>query len=178
MIYDHFRVSGAHDAALDLSALFTVSLQGDDIQDFDTRWDQALLSASEVPKENVLESLYKMKIRESVQLQTVLAMYDQEIDRDRAMPSYQRLKTLVRRHIDQMIRTRNFRARNGRIETGILLKRHKREECQRVKEKEIMLSVESKWTFFKRRPLQFQQREELWAASTIVLSCSEGADTD
>ena len=36
--------------------LLSVSSQGDDIQDFDTRWDQALLSASEVPKENVLES--------------------------------------------------------------------------------------------------------------------------
>ena len=68
------RATGAHDAALDLSDLFNVSLQGDDIQDFDTRWDQALLPASEVPKENDLESLYTMKTRESVQLQTVSAM--------------------------------------------------------------------------------------------------------
>ena len=43
-----------------------------------------------------------MRILESVQLQTFLAMYDQEIDRDRAMPSYQRLKTMVRIHIDQI----------------------------------------------------------------------------
>ena len=82
MIYEHFRAIGAHAAALDLSDLFNVSLQGDDIQDFDTRWDQALLSPSEAPKENVPESLYNMRIRESVQLQTVLAMNDQEIDRD------------------------------------------------------------------------------------------------
>ena len=34
---------------------FNVSLHRDDIQDFDSRWDQAILSASEVPKENVLE---------------------------------------------------------------------------------------------------------------------------
>ena len=60
-----------------------------------------------------------MRTRESVQLQTVLAMYDHENDRDRAVPSYQRLKTMVRRHIDQMIRTRIFRARNERIETGV-----------------------------------------------------------
>ena len=49
-------------------------------------------------QENVLESLYKLKIRNSVQLQRVLAMHEQEIDRDRAIPSYQRLKTMVRRH--------------------------------------------------------------------------------
>ena len=50
MIYDHFQETCAHDAALDLSDLFTVSLQGDDIQDFNTRWDQALLSANEIPQ--------------------------------------------------------------------------------------------------------------------------------
>ena len=33
MIYEHFRVAGAHEAALDLTDLFSVSLQGDDIQD-------------------------------------------------------------------------------------------------------------------------------------------------
>ena len=67
MIDDHFRAT-AHDAARDLSGIFNVSLQGDDIQDFDTWWDQAPLSASEIPQENALESLCKMKIRESVHL--------------------------------------------------------------------------------------------------------------
>ena len=32
---------------------------------------------------------------------------------------------MVRRHIVQMIRTRNFRARKERIETGVLVKNHK-----------------------------------------------------
>ena len=121
MIYEHFRATDAHDAALDLSDLFNVSFQGDDIQDFDTRCDQATLSASEVSKENVLESLYKMKIRGSAQLQTVLAI-EQEIDRDRAMPSYQRLKTRNRRHTDQITRTRNFKVGNERIEIGVFVK--------------------------------------------------------
>ena len=75
------------------------------------------------------------------------------------MPSYQRLKIVVRRHVDQMIRTRNFRARNERIETGVRVKRQKREESQCGKENGSMLSVESKWTVFKRRLLQFQPRE-------------------
>ena len=38
MIFDHFRATGAYDAAQDLSDLFNVFLQGDDIQDFGTRW--------------------------------------------------------------------------------------------------------------------------------------------
>ena len=95
MIFEHFRATGAHEAALDQSDLFYVSLQRYDILDFDTRWDQALLSAGEIPMESVFESLYKMSICESVQLLTVLAMYEQENDRDRAMPSYQRWKTMI-----------------------------------------------------------------------------------
>ena len=44
---------------------------------FDVRWDQALLSASEMPSDVILEGLYKSKLQDPVQLQTVLALYDQ-----------------------------------------------------------------------------------------------------
>ena len=37
MIYEHFRVTGTHEAVLCQTGLFSVSLQGDDVQDFDTR---------------------------------------------------------------------------------------------------------------------------------------------
>ena len=56
MTYEYFRVTGAHKAVLDYTDLFSISSHGDDIQDFDTRWDQALLSTSEVPKDkNILK---------------------------------------------------------------------------------------------------------------------------
>ena len=59
MIYDHVRATGACDAGQDLSDLFIICVHDDDIQDFDTRWDQALLSSSEIPKGNILDGLYK-----------------------------------------------------------------------------------------------------------------------
>ena len=43
MIYDHFRVAGAHDTVLNC-AIFSVMLHDDNIQEFDTRWDEVLLS--------------------------------------------------------------------------------------------------------------------------------------
>ena len=61
-----------------LSGLFNIRLQIDDVQDFDVRWDQALLPASDMPSDATLEGLYKSKLQDSVQLQTVLALYDQE----------------------------------------------------------------------------------------------------
>ena len=39
MIYDNFRVSGAHDTVLDSSDLFSVTLRDDDVLEFETRWD-------------------------------------------------------------------------------------------------------------------------------------------
>ena len=39
MIYDYFRVTGAHDTVLDYADLFSVTLYDDNIQEFDTRWD-------------------------------------------------------------------------------------------------------------------------------------------
>ena len=62
MINDHFRATGSYDAAQGQSYLFNINLHDDDIQDLDTRWDQAPLTASDIPPENVLEGLYKVKI--------------------------------------------------------------------------------------------------------------------
>ena len=68
MIYKYFLVTWAHEAVLDFSDLFSITLHGDDIQGFDTTWDPVLLSTSEVPNDEILESLYKMCLRESDQL--------------------------------------------------------------------------------------------------------------
>ena len=37
MIYDYFRVTGAHDTVLDYADLFSITLRNDSVQEFDTR---------------------------------------------------------------------------------------------------------------------------------------------
>ena len=106
----------------ELMNLFSVRLQNDDVQDFDIRWDQALLSASDMPSNVILEGLYKSKLQDSVQLQTVLALYHRETVRNNGQTSYLRLKTSVKLHIDQMMRTPNFRVRNEVVERGWVTK--------------------------------------------------------
>ena len=88
VIYEHFRATGAYEAVQGLSDLFSFSLQNDDVQDFDVRWDEALLSASEIPTDVILEGLYKSKLQDSFLLHTVLALYDQETVRNNGQPSY------------------------------------------------------------------------------------------
>ena len=71
MIYDYFRVTDAHEVVLDYSDLFRITLlHGDDVQDFDTRWDEVLLSIKKVHSDDILESLYKMRTREFDQIRT------------------------------------------------------------------------------------------------------------
>ena len=71
-----------------------------------------------IPLDDVPDSLYKLRIRESDQLKTVLELYDMEIHQKISMPHYQKLKTMVKRSIDLKLRLRNFDARNERILTA------------------------------------------------------------
>ena len=62
MIYDHFRATGAYDSTRPIKS-FQYTLQGDDIQDFDTTLDQALLSASERRRTGTCEVSFEMEHR-------------------------------------------------------------------------------------------------------------------
>ena len=57
MIYESSRVIGAHDTVLDYADFFSVTLGDDNVGEFDTRWDEVLLSMSKIPSDDVLESL-------------------------------------------------------------------------------------------------------------------------
>ena len=57
MIYEYFQITGAHNAVLDDPDLFRITLHGDDIQDFVTRWHDALLFTKESSNDGILESL-------------------------------------------------------------------------------------------------------------------------
>ena len=69
-----------------------------------------------------MEGLYKLRIRESEKLKTVLELYNMEIHQKKAGPDYHRLKTMVKRSIEQNLRIKNFEARNGNYETNAVVK--------------------------------------------------------
>ena len=121
MIYDYFRVTGAHDTVLDFGYSFSITLRNDNVQDFDTRWDEILLSMNKIPSDDVLESLYILRTHESDQLKNKLELHDMEIHQKISVPDYQKLKTMVKRSIDQKLRLRNFDARNEKNETGAVV---------------------------------------------------------
>ena len=101
LIYDHFRVTRIHDSVENYADLFTISLRNDDIKEFDSKGDGILLSMTKIPLDDILEGLYKLRIRESEKLKTVLELYDLEIHQKKAGPDYHRMKTMVTRSVEQ-----------------------------------------------------------------------------
>ena len=122
LIYEYFRVTGTNGAVENYADLFTIALRNDDIQEFDSKWDGILLSMTKIPADDILEGLYKLRIRESEKLKTVLELYDLEIDQKRAGPDYHSWKTIVKRSIEQEIRNKNFGIRNGNFEKNAVVK--------------------------------------------------------
>ena len=91
-VYEHFRVIGAIESVEDYADLFTIGLRKNDIQEFDSKWDGILLSMTKIPPVDILEGLYKSRIRESGKLKTVLEFFDVEIHQEIIGPDYHRLR--------------------------------------------------------------------------------------
>ena len=85
---------------------------------------------TQIPSDDILESLYKLRVRESEKHKIVLELYSMEIHQKNAGPDYHRLKTMVNRSVEQNLRTKNFEARNGNFERNAVGKN------QRIKQRE------------------------------------------
>ena len=110
LISEYFRVTGANDSVENYADLFTVVLRNDVFQEFDSKRDEILLPMTQIPSDGILESLYKLRIRESENFKTALELYNTEIHQKKAGPDYHRLKTMVKRSIEQNLRMKNFEA--------------------------------------------------------------------
>ena len=77
---------------------------------------------TQIPSDDILESLCKLRIRESEKLKSVLELYNMETHQKKAGFDYHRLNTMVKRSIDQNLRMKNFEARNGNYETSVVVK--------------------------------------------------------
>ena len=77
---------------------------------------------TKIPHDDILEGLCKLRIRASEKLKTVLELYDLETHQKKLGPDYHRLKTMVKRSIEQEIRNKNFGARSGNFEKNAVVK--------------------------------------------------------
>ena len=64
------------------------------------------------PPDDILEGLYKLRIRQTEKLKTVLELYDLEIHQKKLESDYHRVKAMVKRSFEQDIRNKKFGVRN------------------------------------------------------------------
>ena len=117
-------------------------------------------SMSKIPSDGVLESLYKLRIRESAQLKPVLEIARHgDSSEDIDCPTIKKLKTMVKRILDQKFTiTKRLTPGTGKIETGAVIKNRK--GLRGVWRKRYFLPVERKKAqCFARRPMQFPSRD-------------------
>ena len=106
LIYEYFRPTGSFDEIQGSSGLFSNKLENVDIQDFDFRWEEALLLTSDPPSDKVLEGLYVSKLQDSSQAQTIMALFNQAILREGGKRDHHRLKMCVKFRIEQAQRSK------------------------------------------------------------------------
>ena len=95
LIYEYFRDTGVNDSVENYVDIFTNDFRRDDIQEFDSSWDGYPSPMTKIPSDDIWQSLYELRIRESEKLKTVLELYNMEIHQMKAGPDYHRLKNYV-----------------------------------------------------------------------------------
>ena len=78
MLYDYFKVSSNDGTLLDWNEILNVELKGDNLAQFQTDWEQTMLSINEIPTESMLESLLRKQLDKSEQLGNAMAGHDSE----------------------------------------------------------------------------------------------------
>ena len=155
LIYDQFRVTGTDVSVENYTDLFTIVFRNDDIQEFDSKWDE-ILSMTKIPHDDILEGLYKLRIRESEKLKTVLELYDLETHQKKLGPDYHRLKTMVKRSIEQEIRNKIFGAGSGNFEKNAVVKNQGKNSV--TKNSWRLLAMGNQRAMCQRKQLQFPPR--------------------
>ena len=133
------------------------ALRKGDIQEFDSKWDGIKLSMTKIQHDDILEGLYKLIIRESDEVKTVLELYDLEIHQKKLEFDYHRSKTIVKKSIEQEIRNKNFGARSGNFEKNAR-GQESRDKTSGTKNSWRLLAVGSQRAVCERRQLQFPPR--------------------
>ena len=67
-------VSDADGAALDISDLLNIELRCDNVQTFDTQWDETIIAMQKQPSEELVDDLYFRQLEESDQLKQLVAL--------------------------------------------------------------------------------------------------------
>ena len=111
MMCENFRIAGTGESILEFSDPMSNILAGDDVQNFDTHRVVVLL-----PMRETSQGRHTGKLSgDSEQVKTTSALYNQETIHKNESTSYIRCKNMVNGTLNQVMKGRNFGARNDKI---------------------------------------------------------------
>ena len=77
-----------------------LELRGDNLSQFVALWDKCLLTMTNLPTQDIMESTFRSQIVKSDKLKEVMKMYKWEINQKDAKPSYESLRRMVDTYIE------------------------------------------------------------------------------
>ena len=156
-------MTGAHDAVLEYVDVFFINLYDHSIQEFDMRWDKVLLSMTKIPSDEILDGVYKLRIRESEKLKKRIGIVRHGDLSKTSVPNYQKLKTMVK---DGKIRNLDYEIVMQARENWKQEQWLESKENHWLKEEKVSVTSGRKRPVFARRPLQFPPRDPRSCALT------------
>ena len=80
------------------------------MQQFENDWNNMVLNVRTLPEEAFLESLFRKQLEKSEQLKTVMALYQQDYTQRGEKKSYQKLRDILRVHLEKKLLDKNKNA--------------------------------------------------------------------
>ncbi len=99
-LYEYFGIHEAEDRALNIEALLTLQLQGNDLRGFHNQWDTILATYYPVLEPTLLETLLRAQLRKVTGMNEDMAHYDR-LPADDENKSYQFLIDAARRYVNR-----------------------------------------------------------------------------
>ena len=114
MLHEHFSTNIKHGATYALQDLFSVQLRGENLKSFISNWDQVLAGITQIPDENVLETLFYKQVKTCKAIQHDLNEYHRA-EEGSEKKNYKFLISAVRRHLDR----ERLEANRDRVAKGL-----------------------------------------------------------
>ena len=108
MIYEYLKDSDADESFLDLNENSKVELENDNVQSFNTRWNETIIAMQKQPDDEMLGILCYRQLEQSEQLKPLLSLYIQDTVQKGEFRDYTRLKKMVVRYLEQPTLEKHF----------------------------------------------------------------------
>ena len=107
LIYQKFTRPDAEIQIKNITDLVKIKMRGNNVRAFQNEWNESLLEQGERPSDTMLEALYLEQLENASQLNSMLALYRQDVTQKGETKSYQKLYSMVEVHLEESRKKKN-----------------------------------------------------------------------